>query len=435
MAVAAIEDRAVRVAASRALGHDVDNRAELESLTELEVHGARSFDDLFWCPSLQKLTLVGAGPGALKLNAPLLSELSITCSAIDRLDFLPAQQNLHALELNFTLVEDAAPIATLPKLRRVRLLGNPWNTSIDALRAQLLARPAPPGVEISPRAHLDVNRALRARGFALSFGVVPGISWQLAAPGVNGDGKLAFAITGPERVTTELAGARDAADLLSRLGARHDKVDDAAWRFRGHWVSASAAGAAEWALDADLPPEREQALCRFIDRFAQQTFYRDLPTALDVTARAERVTLPAWLYAARGVLAGVDPTQRDRVKVLFDGFDAAEDRAEDDRWYHLGLLGYDNDDVAKLLRDTCGVFVIGQSARPGESQLVIDVSRPGEERIYETRYLTLAADRRAGRAPNATAAALFDNYATMLGHIVAVEIDGRVVHAGPYSEV
>jgi len=141
-----------------------------------------------------------------------------------------------------------------------------------------------------------------------------------------------------------------------------------------------------------------------------------------------RVQLPDWLRAIRQTLADVNYDKL--VWVKFDQFDGWSPRSDqiDQIWYMLGL-GYDNDDQRDLLIPGV-LFPIGGWIETGRSILAIKIDDAQNQQVYEYTEQDLWDNRSDGFPVFESARVVFNSYAQMLGHIVALQLEnGEVIEA------
>lgn len=329
--------------------------------------------------------------------------------------------SVEALELNFTFVEDLSPLLQMDGLRRLRLFGNPlspiaYHEQLPALRRKIAI------VESSTPKEWELARQVWDAGVRLCYGRTPRRAMMLVEPG-------------EERVRQVDLSPLTCAELLSRgaealwAGGWADPASDPDIElYLCPYETGTAADAREWIRAAEILPVEREGYARLLDRFPDQLFFRDHAIAIDRFETRHDVRVPAWLRRARvEALAGVAP-QRARLKVQFDDVPDS---------YEVGLLGSDNDERALVERSICHVLPVGQmiSDSSRESTLAVRLSDDSDTRVFEYAGAEGLAERlRTGYQPDPLKRPLFHSWASLLGSISSIELDGVQIVAQSHQK-
>lgn len=146
--------------------------AELGRVTKLDVDIARDLTGLERCTHLETLRFFASFGDSIEplRRMPSLTSLKIGCVGVRDLSPLIELPNLRELTVNFTLVTDATPILAMKALRRVELIGNPF----DPASYQRLAASSDMEVVLSPKSHWELTRKLFDAGLRVAYGNRPG---------------------------------------------------------------------------------------------------------------------------------------------------------------------------------------------------------------------------------------------------------------------
>lgn len=324
--------------------------------------------------------------------------------------------SVESLELNFTFIEDLSPLLQMEGLRRLRLFGNPlspvaYNEQLSELRRRIAI------VETSTPIEWELARRVWDAGLRLSYGRTPRRTMMLVEPG---DGYVRQVDLSPHTCADTLS---HGADALWAAGWADPAILPDEELYLCPYETGTVDDAREWLLAAALQPEELVGYTRLLDRFPDQLFYRDHSVALDRFETRHGIRVPPWLRRARvEALAGVAP-QRARLKVRFDDMPDP---------YEVGLLGSDNDDNALVERDVCGVLPVGQmvSDSSRESALAVRLTEEADTRVFEYAGAEGLAERiRTGYQPDALRRPVFASWASLLGSISSIELDGHQIVA------
>jgi hypothetical protein len=450
-------DAQLAEAVERAVGHPPPFAdGELTRLQgPLVVARATELGPLARMAALTELTLYGceSGPVPLLNGLSSLRRLRVLGCAVDSLDFVRGCPALERLEVNFTHVTDLAPLLELPVLRYASFIGNPLHAArLADVSAKLARLPRgggrPPILELPSDEERRIQQTLVDRNLRLGYG---NVDWRnpgalLVRPGI---GRALL------RDTNQKYKAEDEVDYVetsslamkvyferNAVGVSSDAffaatfmdrppIDRGPSRLATHIELGDAEDARSWIAAVPLPDPERAALQRFVARFPSLRFYRE-DAAMMVRLQSQTgARLPTWLAALRSrAVALVEP--RQRVRLRFDGFDVPHSpRAEyaRDIWYEPTLRPLPDPDVRKIYADS-GAFPIAEWRDEMRSTLLVSLDER-DGRIFECAQADLFDRRADGEDPAGSIYAAFESYASMLGHIVAVELDGNVVAARP----
>jgi hypothetical protein len=426
-------DPALSTALAQAIGHPAPFSAdECATLEELRLRGVRDLAFLSHLGGLRRLSVVASEIADLAPVRALAELRSLSLVATDVRDLAPLAdcRTIEDLEVVFCSATDLTPVIAMPGLRRIRLMGNPWSDESWASRDQLwmAARArgsAPPLTEFSSAT--DRGRTLRFRnyGFPFSFHTIDDVVPVVVRPGVArlGKGDFDFVISGAAWLITDILETANATaeSLMERWSqmAGDERVDLASGIVLG-----SSQDALGWIADSQLDQTDREHLSRFVRRFPQLTFYRDTAARLDRLEKTDeqKVTFPGWLRELRLVLAGVQPWST--VGLRFDAYDQSNPREDnvEQSWYDVGLIGYDLDTRRELLLDGAGVYPVGDWE--DRASLGISITDPSDRQLYDFSELDLEEAGSGGYGLRDQLAPAFDSWASMLGHVIALRIDG-----------
>ena len=190
-----------------------------------------------------------------------------------------------------------------------------------------------------------------------------------------------------------------------------------------HITLGSAADAHKWVTGSSLPQSTQAPLLRFIHRFPTLAFYRQDAVKLDALEETKGVTFPRWLREIRQTLAFVMPGYF--VSVRFDECLNPYLDHLGNLWYTLGLRGYANNEDRDLLESVGDIrpVPIGEEMDSGISTLAINLADTDDQRVYEFTLEDLYDNRSDGKPLNKSIFEMFDSYAAMLGHVVAIKLE------------
>jgi hypothetical protein len=418
-----------------ALGHaNPFSTAECAALQTLVVRHALDLEFLQHCPELRELTILSSETKRLWPLTFLkkLRALTIRFTHVSYLRPLAECPSIEELELAFTSAEDIQPLASMTALRRARLVGNPWSPTSWSQRDHLWKASrargsAPPLLEFSSQRDWEITRLLRSNGMRLSFHTVNGLRSLLARPGfgvlpnAEADSQEVHFITAIQAARTM---GQKAEDLLRKLAGRVMKPNYQPVDPVNRIELGSSADAEKWVEASSLADADRAMLLRFVRRFPQLSFYRDTNEQLDeIEKMPDQVKLPGWLRSLRTTLAGVLP--QCAMAVRFDQFDrdclAAKKIAES--WHVLEVRGYDDKQQREMLHDKASVYPVG---RGEHSTFAISIEDENDRTVYDLNELFLDDLVYDGHSLRSGLAPAFDSYTSMLGHMIALKIDGSI---------
>lgn len=370
-----------------------------------------------------------------------LRRLRILGCALEDLDFLRHCAALAELEVNFTLVRDPSPILELPALRSAILLGNPLDRETTRSVAERLKQEprgdGRPALLVLPNDdEWRIQQQLDARNFHVGFACIDiHGAWDTAIavrPGIGKGDDVDFVETWVSIMDKYIGSAPPGTPtdaFFASMFMDRAAADRGASRLSTHVTVGDAGDAERWVEAARLPDGDLAALRRFVARFPTACFFRE-DAVLGARIGAEAgVTFPDWFLALRSrALTSVEP--RRRVLMRFDAFDGPHSpRAEyaNTIWYELNLRPIEDPYVAKMY-ETCGAFPIGRWPAEMRSTLVIPLAAD-DGRILECAEADLFDARADGRNPTGSMYVAFESYASMLGHVVEIMVDGEAIKA------
>jgi len=413
-----LKDRGVVDALARALGHPPPfTTRECESFDgALEVSGARDLSVLGQFRSLKKLQVFGSDLDALTAVASMhdLESLRIIACPITKLDPLRGLPRLEELEVSFTFVEDAAPIFTLPALRRLRLLGNPLTqASYERVRSgpkpPALGQQRPPAIHVTSPPQWELGLKLR-RASALCLSAVDYWVPLLVKPGTDWARSRSVAFGQLQAILKETDGTTEAILGLPWPPSTAVSASDIV----SARVIGDAGDALGWIDRSDLPAGEADALRRFVSGFSGLVYYRDGEPTLADTEQTEEVRLPEWYRTARMTLGFAFPGE------FVTSFLAG--REDDDIDYDIGLSGYDSSSGPGM--KAAGYFPVAVAS---DHSVTFAIKLEGHDRrIYELREEWYEEPKRAPKKGGPWVA--FPSYAAMLANIVSIQrADGTLV--------
>ena len=138
--------------------------------------------------------------------------------------------------------------------------------------------------------------------------------------------------------------------------------------------------------------------------------------------KAENVNLPQWFRDIRQTLAYVMPNHRVEIKFgNFDDLDMEEVFAES--WYMLELGYIESQRELLQSMETFFPFPIGGSLDNVGSVLVINLADAADQKVYEYNVESLWDNLDEGQPLVSAFGKVFDSYAEMFRHIVAVKVE------------
>ena len=204
----------------------------------------------------------------------------------------------------------------------------------------------------------------------------------------------------------EIRSAADGPVALAQLEDTPPQIDLDVER---HCERAEADQAREWVQSADVTDKLRQALLRFIDGFASQTFVREDDTLLDYYEVLNQARLPAWYRKVRRALAYVEIDGRPS-SLVFGDWDGWEDRP-----FLMGPAVV-NSDIGRILMHRYKLYPLASSAYHG---LVIPIS---EQRRHVEWYMSDEVGHDGFESVNA-----FDGLAELFDAVTALKRGDAIV--------
>lgn len=402
----------------------------------LRVEYARDLSPLGHCRNVRQLEIFASDVETLDSLAGLesLLVLRVVCSTVRNVEALTTCRMLESVELVLNLVEDPRPLIQLPHLAHVSLTGNPLNTkSYAELRLALLGTRAMPWnktpvVEISSERELRLAQALQNRGIPASFATID-VRPVLVAPGIPSIPNSSCDFLEIPLGFVEAAMLRPDFSIESLFDEYLDGQDLHSERrvfdFRSHFILGHSEDAASWVRSSSLAEYSMQSYLQFIRRFCKLTFYKEDDNVLDREEQIFRVRLPLWLRESRKTLTSVLP--HEQVRVRFDSFDhwSAQEDSLSDAWYTFGLIGTRESTGPGVIEGDRLLFPIGEWLETGYSTLAINLADPEDQSVYEYDRQDL---REEGRLVPGAVRVVFESYASLYSHIVALELEnGEII--------
>jgi len=179
--------------------------------------------------------------------------------------------------------------------------------------------------------------------------------------------------------------------------------------------------ALEWVDASPLAAEEKACFRRFIEGFADRTFYRDDKATLDQWEAEALVAYPRCVTDYRRVLAFVEP-DKEVVAAFEAGTPAHQEDAElPSRAYCIGLFGYSGaeDLVPRLITERHRLLPVAYVPDTGESTLGILGDDPT---VYEYNVEDLLEMLRSGAPIEEGLRRAFDHYAAMLAAVTRITL-------------
>jgi hypothetical protein len=436
-----IQDTAVATALERATGHPSPyTDAELASVRELRVVGAGSLSELAGCDGLEQLGVVGSDVTELGALSSLkqLRVLHVLACPVTSGQGLIGLDRLEELRLDFTFVEDAAPVFSLPALRRARLLGNPWNAeSWRRLREQITSK-SPQAATPRPifelgaesEVELEVTQRLRAFGLDLCFGSLDVLRTVLVRPGkprLTGQ-ECDWTVASTAGAWLEAKGDWTTDTFFEMIhDFRTRRGENEGFDFESHRQFGDRDDAYRWIIEENDAGSRASLQC-FIDHFPGATFFREDDAFQAMVERRGGVLLPTWYRRARKILAGAFPERSAEYRVdRFEGNSPSVTNLPE-VWYRSRFENYDSDE-GPTIRDVARVYPFAFWPVQKRSVLAVslDDAQPG---IHEYGEPDIFDTLRLGQPATASLYRVYPSYAALLAHIAAFKLpDGTVIEA------
>ncbi|MCD0174675.1 hypothetical protein IHN32_01740 [Deinococcus sp. 14RED07] len=186
-------------------------------------------------------------------------------------------------------------------------------------------------------------------------------------------------------------------------------------------LTGGAEQALEWVDASTIAVEEKAGLRRFVERFADRTFYRDDEATLDEWGAEALVIYPRSVTDYRRVLAFVEP-EAEVVAVFEAGTPAHQDDPElPSREYYIGLFGYSGaeDLMPRLVTERHRLLPVAYVPDTGESTLGVLGDDPT---VYEYNVEDLLEVLRSGAPIEEGLQRAFDSYAAMLAAVTSIRV-------------
>jgi hypothetical protein len=349
-----------------------------------------------------------------------LRSLRVLASTVSEISALRKCAALEDVEIVQCRVTDTAPLLDMPRLRRVKLLGNPLSQeSFEKVPAALAARKRPVLVEMDDPDLWRLNLQLAEKGVPLTGADLLASGMQFARPGADEHGKI-LCLSEIQYVLKEaLDSAKQSklsVDELKALLPDASLEENGDWRqFESGYSVGDSRDAFEWLEASRLPKDYKADLAVFLSKFPAQRFIRFGRWWLDRVEAREKVKLPEWYRR----------TFEEVVGTLHPGYRAFEARIGD-RWLRIEPVGYLNGDLRALFGDKAGLFPIAQTEE-GDVGIGYRVAKPDEMMLYDCNEVVMTAQLKSKKRIELHPAG--DSYARLLAHVDAVKIEGTEIPA------
>lgn len=416
---------------------------ECAAITEpIFLRGATDLTGLEHFVNVDAVELLGCEVASLDVFArmPKLRSLRLLCSSVRDLSPLRGCAKLTDLEVNFTLVEDLAPLLDMPVLHHIKLFGNPLSDDslFRVLPALMETRKLPwttPIVEHSSDRERKIARQMIEAGLGLTFGAPPRANYSIVRPGVGGEGRIVdFLEAGIEFMEKTLGEDPNwkKHKMFEGFFTQH-WVNQSMSRFRVPWLLGNHRDAWTWikSPEAKLSDIDREDYFKFCSRFVDERFFVDTGEEIAKMTDVHRVDFPDWWKRVRHfTLAGVRPDDRE-VAYELTKFEFEAITRSGESSYKLGWLGYYNAEDRALFLDKCGMFPIGDiraGGAAGSSLLAINLWQPDDRRIYEFWPRSLYTAVEDGNDPRELIKPVFSSWGALLAHTTALATtrDGRI---------
>jgi hypothetical protein len=410
---------------ARACGHPTPfSHSELAELTELRVLGSRRVSELRACPGLRRLEIVASDLVTLDELAGLdaLVSLSVLGCPVESAAALAGHAALQDVRIDFTFLQDIAPLIQIPNLRRGRFVGNPidevgWrDLRVAWRRSRAEGSEKLRLLEFGPDDAWEATRSLWEHEVRLSFGVLDGTRPVLVRPGVPtmDDDEVESCPADPAALMIA-AGRGDRTDAI--FESNHHFATSHGFSgpidFTGHRLLGDAVEALGWVRSSRTATR--DLLVQFIESFPDQVFFRDL----DVPAAGPGPTaepMPPTLTSTRGILAGALPDQDARFHL--SAFAGNSPRADSlpDIWFVPRDTAYASQERRRLLHERARLFPVAEWTETARSILAVSLDN-GDPAIYEFGEEDLQDAVSEGRPIADSIHRVFSSYAELLSHI------------------
>jgi hypothetical protein len=393
---------------------------ELAAIGSLTILHARDLAAIEGCVGLRSLRIIASELTDLLALERMteLAHLEVHCTRLDALLGAAFCPRLERVDLLYTTVQDAGDLLGIEAWRRGVVVGNPWtDTSWGALQHELER----PEMLVDLSAEYDWKQTCRLWERAgACCGAVAGYG-LVVRPGLPAlTGNLFDALNVPTSLAdNELDGDSFALDQMFQSYASRIVAPDVSELAQMRTLGSSA-DAQRWIAESTLGADDKAALDRFVRRFPLTIFHRASEAAIDRTASAFGVTLPASYRALRATLDGWMPRLR-AAPVRFDRFEGPSPRADrvSSLTYHLGLRGHGDDTRDALL--AAGLIIVGLSVELPRSTLALRLT---DSQIYEYSEDDILDAMSENRDVATSIRPVFPSYAAMLGHVVSIHPPG-----------
>ena len=431
------DEESEKLAFEQLLGHQAPfTQDECATLTGLlRIEQAKNLNLVQYCSSLESLELFACNLKSLDFLGNLndLSTLKVLCSTIENIGDIAQCQKLEHLELVYTFVEDLEPLLRLPALKTGSLLGNPWTPeSYNELRPRMLSTSSPrwqkpPKIEFSNEDDWKFTRELKERGIPACFSIFDG-HYYLVRPGipkvVNADCDFLRDLP-RDFAKSRLSGPNATLDALFDFftGDRQPDSPRLSLQFQRHRQVGNSDDAAEWVKASKLPKQTKASLLRLVERFPSASFAKKDSVLWEQWEAEQNIKLPKWLRSILEVLSDIAPDVPRAVQ--FDNFDHWSPNADRlaEIWYQLALVGLNSEQ--EYVADINHLYPIAQWLETGYSTLAVNLANPKDTKIYEYDEHNISSSEGLLDSPRV----VFDSYASMLDHIVAVRVKDKVINA------
>jgi len=429
------DDESEKLVFEQLLGHQAPfTQDECATLTGLlRIEQAKNLNLVQYCSSLESLEFFACDLKSLDFlrNLNNLSTLKLLCCTIEDTGDIGQCQKLEHLELVYTFVEDLEPLLTLPALKTGSLLGNPWTPeSYNVFRPRLLSTPSqkwqkPPKIEFSNEEDWKFTRELRERGIQACFSIFDG-HYCLVRPGipkvVNADCDFLRDLP-RDFAKSRLSGPDATLDALFDFftGNRQSDSPWLSFEFQRHRQVGNSDDATKWVKASKLPKETKASLLRLVERFPSVPFAKKDALFWEQWEVKQNVKLPKWLRSILEVLSDIAPDVPRSVR--FDNFDHWSSHTDrlGEIWYQLALVGLNSEQ--QYVADINHLYPIAQWLETGYSTLAVNLANPQDTKIYEYNEHNISYSKGLLDSPRV----VFDSYASMLNHIVAVRVKDKII--------
>lgn len=197
------------------------------------------------------------------------------------------------------------------------------------------------------------------------------------------------------------------------------------WSNSGDNLCSNSGSAIERIETSSLDNAVKEKLIEFVNCFSTLNFCRKSLESIAHFEESQQVKLPDWLSTILQNLSHIESIER--VSAKFDSFDGWSPRSDrlDELWYTLYLRGYADAEEREFLQsiEDLSMFPIGEVWGTGESTLAVNLNEEIDQGVYEYNFEDLLDNAFDGSSTSASIRKIFDSYADMFSHIIAIKVE------------